>query len=69
MADRSIYRNNPVNVGQDAAVVAAKESSTPASPQAAATSVTSGENTSVMTVTEETGTTEVKDNADSEKNK
>ena len=32
MADRSIYRNNPVNVGQDAAVVAAKESSTPASP-------------------------------------
>ena len=69
MADRSIYRNNPVNVGQDAAVVAAKESSTPASPQAAATSVTSGENTSVMTVTEETGTTEAKDNADSEKNK
>ena len=69
MADRSIYRNNPVNVGQEAAVVAAKESSTPASPQAAATSVTSGENTSVMTVTEETGTTEVKDNADSEKNK
>jgi len=67
MADRSIYRNNPVNVGQDAAVVAAKESSTLASPQAAATSVTSGENTSVMTVTEETGTTEVKDNADSEK--
>ena len=69
MADRSIYRNNPVNVGQDAAVVAAKESSTPASPQAAATSVTSGENTSVMTVTEETGTTEVKDNADSENEK